>query len=166
MPMPCPVGRTFDPLHATCGSCPVDCHKGGTKRTRKTGGRSETVNTAFNGRTLVTTARIEGLNKWNNKDRHAYLMERQKWKRILNCGAVYVWGIAKGRRRVTVTRYVANRTGLIRDADNLASCLKPVKDVMTRMQLLIDDSMEFMDSDVFQQIDSSFPRTEILVEDI
>lgn len=60
---------------------------------------------------------------------------------------------------------MANKSGLIRDEDNRIGSLKPMKDVLTRMGVFVDDSDEFLDFTIEQGVDPR-PRVEITVEDL
>jgi len=120
------------------------------------------VRTWHEGTTLITTQYLSSLNAWNNKPRYHYTAERKAWEAVL-AGTVFLWGRAKGKRILTVRRLVKNRNGLIKDRDNLVGSLKPIKDILTRMGVFVDDSDEFLTFSIEQAV-SKNPRVELTVE--
>lgn len=159
--MACPVGRNFNPDHATCRSCPLDCRERHT--TRPSSQKPvEPVRVAVIGNKLVTNQYLSSLNAWNNKPRYLYSKEKKKWEKVL-AGAVYIWGLAEGKRALTVMRFVESRRNLIKDFDNRVGALKPVKDVLVATGVLVDDSDEYLEFTVDQDVDPGNPRTEIVL---
>jgi hypothetical protein len=133
----CPFGRAFNEVHVTCRSCLASTGKC-TNPNKKRIAPPPVVNTWNEGKTLYTTLFVHGLNRWNNKNRSHYYAVRKSWEAVL-AGTVFLWGRAKGKRLLTVTRTVKNKSHLITDHDNLVGCLKPIKDVLTRQGVFIDD---------------------------
>lgn len=158
----CPFGRTYSASHATCRSCEVQ--QGPCKAKPKKRAQAVTVRTWHEGMALITTQYLASLNAWNNKPRYHYTAERKAWEAVLS-GTVFLWGKAKGKRRLTVKRLVKNRSGLIKDRDNLIGALKPMKDILTRMGVFVDDSDEFLFFSIEQGVDKN-PRVEITVGDV
>lgn len=79
---------------------------------------------------------------------------------------VFVWGEGKEHRYLNVKRYVANSQSLIKDRDNLIGGLKPIKDVLTRMKIFVDDCDKWLTFDIVQGVDASNLRIEIEVSDM
>lgn len=158
----CPFGRAYDPNHVTCRSCEQQQGPCPCKPSRKRRAPAP-VRTWHEGKTLLTTQPLASLNAWNNKPRYHYLKQRKAWEKTL-AGTVFLWGRAQGKRRLTVKRIVQGRNGLIKDRDNLVGGLKPIKDVLTRMGVFVDDSDEYLTFEIIQGVDKA-PRVEITVED-
>jgi hypothetical protein len=157
----CPVGRPFNLAHATCKSCPIECRERNGKKPVEPKER-QNISVHVVGNRLITTLYLDSLNAWNNKPRYLYTNIRNRWQKVLH-NAVYIWGRPEGKRVLQVRRLVRDKRCLILDRDNLIGSLKPVKDVLTRCQVLIDDSDEFLDFTVEQDVDAENPRTEIIL---
>ncbi len=151
----------FDPQHPVCASCE---RQRGPCRRKKAKGYKAPVRTWPEGKTLVTSFLAPGLNAWNNKPRLHYLKVRKQWEAILT-GTVFLWGKAQGKRRLTLKRVVTSRAHLIKDDDNLEGALKPIKDVLTREKVLIDDSPEYLERNITQTLGPE-QRTELTLEDL
>lgn len=65
----------------------------------------------------------------------------------------------KERREV---RFLSCRPYLL-DTDNLIGGIKPLRDALVDMELIIDDSPKYADFSYFQKVDEKNPRTEILI---
>lgn len=158
----CPFGRTYEPDHVTCRSC--ERQQGPCRAKPKKRPQEANVRTWHEGMTLITTQPLASLNAWNNKPRYHYLQQRKAWEKVL-AGTVFLWGRAKSKRRLSVRRLVEGKNWLIKDRDNLIGGLKPLKDVLTRMGVFVDDSDEFLEFEISQGVDPK-PRVEITVEDL
>lgn len=77
--------------------------------------------------------------------------------------AFLIWGPAEGKRFLQIKRLVRDKRHLIMDRDNLVASAKPLKDVLTRNRVLIDDSDEYLEFTVDQSIDADNPRTEVIL---
>ena len=113
----------------------------------------------------MTTAYLESLNAWNNKPRQHYVRERKKWQRVFE-GTLFLWGRGVGRRKLVVVRRVSSAQQLIKDRDNLVGSLKPCKDILTRIGVLRDDSDIWLEFEISQDVDKTYPRVEFQVTDI
>lgn len=156
----CPVGRQFDALHATCKSCPIECRERHGKKTVQR--KREQICVHIIGNCLITTKYLDSLNAWNNQPRYKYMNIRKTWERVLS-NAFYIWGKPVGKRLLQVKRIVKNRRHLILDRDNLVGSAKPLKDVLVRNGVLIDDSDEYLEFTVNQEVDPDNPRTEVIL---
>ena len=82
-------------------------------------------------------------------------------------GTIFLWGRATGKRRLRVTRYVAQKGHFMKDRTNIEGSMKPLEDALTEAGVLLDDEMALMEREAPRQIvDAVFPRVEIEVEDI
>ena len=147
----CPIGRDYDAEHASCRSCERQlgpCIAGKKKRRKKA---TSQVRTWHQGKTLCTTLFVHGLNAWNNKDRSAYRNIKREWEKVL-AGTVFLWGEAKGKRRLTVERVVTSRSHLIADDVNLEAMTKPIEDVLTEQNVLLDDRREYLERRISQRV--------------
>lgn len=158
-PIRCPVGRPFDLAHATCRSCTISCRERTGKKHRPP---ALPIQTCVVGNRLITTLYLSSLNAWNNRPRYLYTNERKKWERVLR-GAEHIWGRATGKRTLLILRLVPSRKHLLSDFDNLIGSTKPVKDVLTRSGVLLDDSDDLLEFEVRQDVDRDNPRTEIIL---
>ncbi len=80
-----------------------------------------------------------------------------------------MWGIQEkvgGRRFLMVRRFVADSRKLIKDKDNLIGSLKPLKDILVKERVFIDDADSYLDFDIKQEIDKENPRVEIEVTQV
>ena len=157
--MLCPVGRAHDERHPTCRSCQrqgIVCAK--PKKAKV----ADLVRTWHSGRILFTTAYLDSLNAWHGRPRYEYTKIRKKWEAVL-FGSIHLWGGGGGRRVLLVRRYVSSPRQLIKDRDNLVGSIKPVKDVLVRFRVLVDDTDADVEFDVQQFVDRENPRTEIEV---
>lgn len=114
------------------------------------------------GAVFSTTKPLHSMNHWHGRPRHIYLQYKNEWRKVL-AGTWALWGKATGKRTLIVTRYVASQGHLIKDDDNRIGAIKPVKDLLVDMGVLIDDTSEHVVFDVRQLIDRENPRTEIEV---
>lgn len=158
----CPVGRPFMPESVTCQSCVrqgVVCLQSLGKKEKA----ERPIVTTASGRVLVTTLYLHGLNHWHGRPLHVYLKQRRAWEKVL-AGTWGLWGMqAKdpGRRFLMVRRFVGSPRGMIRDRDNLIGCLKPVKDVLVKQGVFVDDEDCYLEFDIRQEVDKENPRVEI-----
>lgn len=160
----CRMGREYNPSHRTCRSC----ERQGIKVCKQTKKPRKIHTTGINNGAFVCTKDLKSPNYWTNKQngRRIYQGERKAWERVL-VGAYYLFGPAKGKRRLTVTRFVPNRNHFMRDKTNREGSLKPLEDALVNLKVLVDDRDEFLDRlDLKQEIDPGHPRVEILIEDI
>ncbi|TSK07741.1 MAG: hypothetical protein FPO08_00035 [Geobacter sp.] len=123
------------------------------------------VTTSTSGQVLITTQYLYGLNHWHGRPINVYLEQRRLWQKVL-AGSWALWGIqAKvgGRRFLMVRRFVADSRKLIKDRDNLVGSIKPLKDILVKERVFIDDADCYLEFDIKQQIDKENPRVEIEV---
>ncbi|WP_224962822.1 hypothetical protein [Geomonas subterranea] len=124
--------------------------------------------TSFSGRVLTTTQYLYGLNHWHGRPINVYLEQRRLWQKVL-AGSWALWGIQEkvgGRRFLMVRRFVADSRKLIKDKDNLIGSLKPLKDILVKERVFIDDADSYLDFDIKQEIDKENPRVEIEVTQV
>ena len=62
-----------------------------------------------------------------------------------------------------ITRFVKDHRCILKDRDNRDAAAKPVKDVLVRIGVLVDDTDELLEYEVRQEIDRDNPRTEITI---
>lgn len=156
----CQVGRWFDASHPTCVSCVKQLGPCGRKVKKSRG--PVPVRIWYHGAVFVCTKYLYSLNYWHGKARHVYSRYRKEWETVL-AGTWALWGKADGKRSLLVRRYVAYEKDLVCDRDNLVGALKPVKDVLVRSGVLLDDTDELVEFDIQQAIDRGNPRVEIEV---
>ena len=66
-------------------------------------------------------------------------------------GMEFVWGQGKAHRLLNVKRDVADSHSLIKNRDNLVGGFKPIKEVLARMSMFINDSDEWLTFDIFRK---------------
>lgn len=106
---------------------------------------------------------LPSLNTWQRMHRMA------RWR--LKIDVAYYILAARGRRRtraqgrrarVLVKQY---RPRLIKDFDNLAASIKPLMDGLVKTELLVDDSMQWVDVKLEQhRAGQEGARVEVLIE--
>jgi len=158
--------RFYNSDHPTCRSCISQgantCKPQKQKKVRK---RYEAYQ---RGNVLVCTKDLRTPNDWTNKEygKRIYRGEREAWKRLFR-GAFFIWGKPTGRRRLTVTRYVPGKNHFMKDRTNIEGSMKPLEDALVNMGILIDDKVEFLHrEEPRQEVDKTFPRVEIEIEDM
>jgi hypothetical protein len=161
--MRCPVGRTYDSKHVTCISCEKQLGKCSSRKKKKTLPIPTTSHT--DGNKLVTTQYLYSLNKWNNKPRFHYVAVRRSWEKVLY-NSVYLFGRATGKRLLVIKRIVPSKKHLIKDRDNLFGSIKPIKDILTKQGVFIDDSDNFLSFEISQEVSKTDPRVELTVTDL
>ena len=170
--MLCPFGRTHNPDHRTCISCAKKGVKTCTTKKRKT--RHENFQAYNKGNVLICTKDLRSPNDWTNRTsknesdlgRKIYQGEKRAWKKMFR-GTLFLWGRATGKRRLKVTRYVAQKGHFMKDRTNIEGSMKPLEDALTEEGVLLDDTEALMEREAPEQIvDSLFPRVEIEVEDV
>jgi len=158
----CPVGLSFSDQNVTCRSCVkqgVVCKQS----KQKVSVHDVPVKTSHSGQVLTTTRYLNGLNFWHGRPPFVYLQERRAWELIL-AGTWALWGKQKkeeGKRLLLVRRFVVAPRCLIKDHDNLVGGIKPVKDMLVRQGVFIDDADKYLEFDIQQEVDSVDPRVEI-----
>lgn len=165
--MLCTLRTDYDPNHPTCKSCQkqgVKCDLKGRKKSRKQ------HHNFMKGNKCVCTRDLRTPNDWTNRmgdhGRKVYSGYKKGWLRDLEYAA-FAWGEAKGKRRLTVVRFVPNKSHLMKDKTNREGSLKPLEDALVTLGVLIDDCDTHMERpDLEQVVDKCFPRVEITVEDI
>jgi Holliday junction resolvase RusA-like endonuclease len=155
--MLCPVGRSYNPDHATCRTCRIDCKK--PVKVRK----------AFNsgpagpGR-WATTLDLTSPNEWTNKNHGKVIYNRVKreWRKSILRADLHL-GVAHGMRRVEIVRFIYSLRHRM-DKDNLYGSVKPLLDCLKAVRVILDDGPDFISLDVRQEIGA--PRVEITVINI
>jgi hypothetical protein len=164
--MNCEFGRTYNPEHRSCISCKAQGVS--TCNTKKKKTRHENFQAYNKGKVLICTKDLRSPNDWTNKEfgKRIYQGEKRAWKKMF-MGTIFLWGRATGKRRLKVTRYVAQKGHFMKDRTNIEGSMKPLEDALTEEGVLLDDEMALMERESPRQIvDAVFPRVEIEVEDI
>ena len=160
--MVCAGNRVFDQNHPTCRSCVKQlgpCVQQQKKKRRDT----SDVTSWYRGGIFVTTQSLYSMNHWHGRPRHIYTAYRREWEKVLT-GTWALWGKAAGKRHLQVHRFVASEGHMVKDRDNLIGALKPVKDVLVKIGVLLDDTDELCSFDIQQHIERQ-ARVEIEVSD-
>lgn len=109
--------------------------------------------------TLTATPSLNKLhgNKWQ------MLNWKKKYLKELK-GYEYVVGVAKGKRKVTVTRYGSR----FLDIDNLWGSMKPLFDALKERKLIIDDNGKYLvvDFQPQEKVSRGDELTSIIIEDL
>lgn len=164
--MACPVGRRFDPDHPTCRS---HLRQGSTcqqrarsKPKQHTGGPIVVAGR----RGWMTTYDLQSANQHVNRPgaENYYRGIKRTWSRMLRNAALH-FGVAKGRRRVEVVRYIPSQRWSM-DEDNLWAACKPMIDCLVKQKVFVDDSRELLERVPPREESALSLRVEIFIDDL
>lgn len=117
---------------------------------------------------FTVTRKVHSANSYrvnSGSTRWAYKRDRDNWQSEFRLARVEQRIlIAKGKRRVTLTRMYSGRERAF-DHDNLAGGMKLVVDAMVREALLLDDRPEFAEIH-YAQVKSEVTGLQVVIEDI
>lgn len=89
---------------------------------------------------------------WATRHKLTKVWEKEIWAAVYTTPGAKTWILARSapeRRRLTITRWCRSRASLIKDSDNRMFAGKGIRDALVRLELLSDDSDEWLESAVY-----------------
>ena len=111
---------------------------------------------------IITPQKIESQNKFNNQrgDFRKYSRYKSEWDEAIRVSLVGETFKERKEKRTVIVISVRSR---LLDKSNLIGGAKPINDILQDLNVLYNDSPEWLDDWYFQEINKANQRTEIII---